>query len=289
MEIKKKIYRLLFLLIISNGGVVLLVFYYNQTKFIVCLILLFIIKRELHFDMKEKNKDYNYYLINFNLFMFAISMAPYLIFLLLIYIFHDIQYNNLIKKESVKKYVIVILIFLIQNFYFVIYPSLFFDFIESRGTSKLFYMEGIFSIENLNILVFSIIGMCIISILIISKKTMNIIRKFGYFSFFSIFISFYAHRSLAILIPLTLLLYIPFLNENDRIVQFINDNKILLLGLISIYSIYHWIYRESIFRYFPFMENFPFVILVDLRWIILLAIMASSLFILEFKKKRINL
>jgi hypothetical protein len=124
MKVKKKIQRFFFLIAISNGNLILYLFVVNQTKFLLGLMLFFILRKELQLRNEEKEKDLKYYLTTYGIFVFAIGIAPYFLFLLLIYLFHDIYWKDFFNIQNIKKYGIVIIMFLIQNILFIIYPSL---------------------------------------------------------------------------------------------------------------------------------------------------------------------
>jgi len=94
MNLKEKIHRFLLLMIISNGFFVYYQFVFNQTKYILFFLILVVIRRELQSKKKIKIKDLKYFFINYSIFAFAIGIAPYFLFLLLIYIFHDIPYKS---------------------------------------------------------------------------------------------------------------------------------------------------------------------------------------------------
>jgi len=98
LDVKRKLHRFLFLIITSNGFIILNIFLQNQPKLIVALIFFFILRREIQCRKEEIEKDLKYHLINYGLFVFAVGIAPYFIFLLLIYIFHDIKFKDLFKK-----------------------------------------------------------------------------------------------------------------------------------------------------------------------------------------------
>lgn len=76
----KKFHRFLFLIVISNGWVVYYQFYHNQSKLMVILIIIFILRREVQYRVESKTKDLQYYIINYGLFVFTISIVFYLIF-----------------------------------------------------------------------------------------------------------------------------------------------------------------------------------------------------------------
>lgn len=89
-------------------------------------------------------------------------MTPYLIFLLLIYIFYDIPKEDLFKKDNLITYCVVLFMFLSQNILFFIYPNLINEyrkiyvyFISEREISlEHFYLdyivEDLCSIHNIH-------------------------------------------------------------------------------------------------------------------------------------------
>ncbi|MFX1446005.1 MAG: hypothetical protein ACFFHV_21520, partial [Promethearchaeota archaeon] len=128
LNLKKKLHRFLFLFSMSNGFIVLEQFKNNQMKFLIGLILLFILKQEIQYRIQPFDKDLKFYLITYNLFILIIGAFPYLLFYFLIYLFQDIPYNQLFNKENLKKYIIIIVSFTAQNFLFILYPSLIRDY-----------------------------------------------------------------------------------------------------------------------------------------------------------------
>ena len=297
MELKEKEYRFLFLIVISNGFIILAQFYQNQYKILMGVILFFIIRRELWYRIKEIEKSIKYYIINYGLFVLVVGIFPPFIFLLLIYIFNDIQFVNLFKKESIIKYTIVILMFAIQNFLIFIYPSYLLDFLSlygrhnQRGYFPLFYLREWVVLDNYNFIFYiSTIYITIIALILILNNKLSIEEKFAYNSFAWIIFSTYGGRTLVILFPLALLLYIPLLNKEERGIAFFKKNKIIMLGLASVIGIYFMLPDYTIYKYIPWMQEFPFIILMNLRYIFLLSVFAGSIFILHlerFKSKKL--
>jgi len=146
--IEIKIHRFIFLMIISNGWFIYVQILFGQFKYIVGVILFFIIRRELQYRREEKEKDLKFYLVNYNLFAFMIAIFIPFIFLFFIYIFQEIHIADVFKKENIRKYSMILLIFAIQNFLFFIYPSYFFDILPlynrhntvERNYFPLFYL-----------------------------------------------------------------------------------------------------------------------------------------------------
>lgn len=299
MDVKEKVHRFLFLIIISANYYVYHQFYMNQYKFIIAVIFVFIIRRELQYRRLKKDKDLKFYIVNYGLFLFAVGTYPFLIFIFLIYIFQNINYNEVFKKENIQKYGIVIIWFFIQNIAFIFYPSLIFDFLnlynkhnqhDRRAYIPLFYLREFTPLNPDQmeyfpyIMLTSVIFTCFITLILIIKKDLHIEKKFSYFALFSIFLSTYARRILVIYYPLSLFLLIPFMKQDKKGFDFIKDNKVFLIGFLSIALLSFMFPSETIFKYLPFLLEFPFLIFVYLRYLFLLCIFGSSLLILHKKE-----
>jgi len=297
MGLRKKIFRFIFIMIIFNGYFAYYIFRFNQTKFIVCLILLFIIRRELQFKKYKKVKNFSYNLINYSLFVFAIAIAPSFIFFLLIYIFHDIQMKSIFKKENLQIYCIVIFMFIIQNFLFVIYPSLLvryldgFSYIHIHGSHgiQLFYLREWFFPSYDERIILSIIFTTILIIsclILILNKNLTLEKKFGYFSIFYLFTGVYSYQIfvLLILFSFIVLLIIPYLNQEEKGIDILKKNILPFIGLLLILIINFMPPDFVIYEFFPILQTIPFVFFVNLRWLILASIMVLVLIILHLKK-----
>ncbi|TFG25708.1 MAG: hypothetical protein EU529_00410 [Promethearchaeota archaeon] len=251
LGIREKMHRFLFLMVISNGFLIFHQFALNQSKFLVGAILLFILRREIQYNKEEKEKDFKYKFITYFLFCMIVTMAPYFIFLLLIFMFHDIPFGELFKKENLKTYGLVAVIFLSQNFLFFIYPGLILDYFEVLKFYQilqfrlvhyyLIIINEIFIIPNMTQFIVSLILLIIlgeiIGFLIITKK-LKIHEKFSYFAISFIFLYSLADKTLIILLPLTLLLFIPYFHQDVRGRDFFKKNKYILIGLLSVLGIY---------------------------------------------------
>ncbi|MFX1384038.1 MAG: hypothetical protein ACFFBP_16495 [Promethearchaeota archaeon] len=295
LKVKRKLHRFLFLIIISNGFLLLNLFRQNQTKFIVGLILFFILRKEIQYRKGDLNKDLKYNLINYGLFVFALGMAPYFIYLLLIYMFHDIKFKDLLKKENIKIYSIVVFMFIFQNILFLIYPNLIFEFLEGFFKNVnffIFYLNEWIIFSDIEItlinIIFSIILFVITLILIINKK-LTLEVKFGYFSLFAIFFGLFANRVLMILLPSILILFIPFMKQDETGFDFIKENIILLTGFLAIAGIYLNVNPETIYLItifiIPASQGFGLMLIIYLRWIILLILMLLSFLLLYMKNR----
>ena len=295
-DVLEKIHRFIFLIIISNGFVLLNIFRQNQVKFAVGLILLFVLRREIQYRNDNREKDLKFNLVNYGLFVFAIAMAPYFIFLLLIYIFQEIRFNEIFRKDNIKIYGIVILMFVVQNFLFIVYPKLIFDFLEGfyKHPLFLFYLIEWIHPHGIYFILLSYVSTILTSIitLIIIIKKLPIEEKFAFFAFFALFVSLFANRTLVILLPLTLLLFVSHLKRENTCIDFIKNNLILLFGLFSIGGIYFNVNPETIYsiilNILPIVDGSILMIIIYLRWLILLSIMAISLILLHLKSNKIT-
>jgi len=301
MRVKKKIHRFMFLMIISNGFFVYNQFWFNQTKYLLLLILLFIIRRELQFNKDEIEKDLKYYLINYSLFVLAIGMAPHFIFYLIIYMFQDIPRNEIFKKENIKKYSIVVIMSVIQNFLFIIYPFQIIEFLDGfnviprqRQKLKVIYLRDWINTDSSSaqfISYLSFIILSIIALILIFNDKSRIQEKFGYFSIAYILFGFQFYHTVVslVLFSLALLLFIPYLNQDKKRIEFVKSNKILLLGVFSILGIFFIAHEFILYEFIPIPHEYPLVILDNLRWIFLISIMIISLIHLKLKYKKISL
>ena len=77
-----------------------------------------------------REKDLRYMIITYALFVFAIGLVPYFIFLLFIYVLQDKELNVILSKNNLREYLLIIIMFIAQNLLFIIYPSLIFDFVN---------------------------------------------------------------------------------------------------------------------------------------------------------------
>ena len=284
MELKQKIQRFMFLMIISNGMYVFRQFGWSQTKWLLSFLLLFILRREIQFIKHEKIKDLKFYLINFGLFILAIGLAPFFIFLLLIYIFHDIHIKELFDKENIRKYLIVILMFCAQNFVFIINPSQFFTFISffNMPNVRNDIFQNLTYLKDFNIIVSSdlmplltilfVIAISIISLIIIFQKELLMQEKFGFFFLAYIFLGIYSFQIYLylLLFSFVLLLFVPFLEKNKKGFEWVKLNKFFIIGILSLTLILN---HDLIYYIIPRYSVF-----------ILLSLMMISLILLYFKK-----
>lgn len=301
LGLKEKKYRFLFLIIISNGSVVFFIFLLNQAKYIVGFLLFFVLRRELQYTMENSKKDIKYYVINYGLFIFASSTGPYFLLLFLIYVFHDISRNELFEKENIVKFCIAILMLFIQNILFIIYPRLIFDYRKiflkwNELNLKHFYLRDLLkkfiSIPELAqegiTLTLNIVMYIAILILFLNTK-LKIEEKFAFFSLCLILFWRLSIRVLLVLFPLCMLLFIPFLNQNEKGIGFFKKNILVLIGLIAVFGIFYWPTTNYMFIFYRGWEYSIFAIFFYLKYLIFISIFVSVLLILYYKKyKSIN-
>lgn len=298
MDVKEKIHRFIFLMIISNGFFIYTQFYMTQTKYLLFLVLLFIIRREFQFKNVQKDKDLKYYLINYNLFILAIGMAPHFIFYFIIYLFQDIPRKEILKKENIRKFSLAVIFFIIQNFFFIIYPYQIFEFLDGFNVvprldkkMKLLYLRDWVNIssELARILsVLSLITLSIFTLILLLKNGLPIYKKFGYFSiaYILIGVQFYHTAVSLIFFSFVLLLFVPYLDQEKRGFEFIKSNKILLIGVFSILIIFFLDHGFIIYEFIHEPTVQPFVFIDNIRWIVFISTMLISLIFLELETKR---
>ena len=96
----------------------------------------------------------------------------------------------------------------------------------------------------------------------------------------------YARRLFLILFPLVFLLFIPFLNQDERGIDFFKKNKIFLVGLLSGFLIYSMDPHDQIIEFFfPYLEGSIFI---ELRWIVIVGIFGWSLLKLHMKNIKLK-
>ncbi len=296
LGLKEKKYRFLFLIIISNGSVVFFQFLLNQAKYTIGFILFFILRRELQYNMENIKKNVKFYLVNYGLFVFIISTGPYLLFLLLIYLFHDISRSELFEKENIKKYCIAFLMIFVQNILFVIYPRLIFDYMKiflkwNEFSVKHFYLRDLRkkfipisdSVQEGIAFTLNIIMYTVILIIFLNTK-LKIEEKFAFFSLCLILFWRLVIRILLFLFPLTMLLFIPFLNQDEKGIGFLKKNKLVLIGLIAVFVIFYWPTTTYMFAFYPGWEYSIFAIFFYLKYLIFISIFVSVLLLLYYKK-----
>ncbi len=304
LDIDKNWHRFLFLIVISGGWMVLYNMGLNQVKFIIRFIFFFVIRREMTCRKENIEKTIIYYVINYSLFFFAIGMAPYFFLLAFFLLFHEIKFREIFSKQNIMKYIVFSCAFLSQNILLVIYPTMFLDFLSSglgaktsTGIIPLFYLEDIFqNIEPIikqiiTISFFSILS--IISIIILLNKKLKIEYKFGLFSLAYMFLGTFLGSNIQLVyLPFVMLLYIPFLEKEEEVVDFFKKNILFFIGLISILMIYFspltYVYVFNVSKIFPFLLEEPFYTLLLWRYVIFYIFATLPLLILFLLSRKNN-
>ncbi|TFG25525.1 MAG: hypothetical protein EU529_00505 [Promethearchaeota archaeon] len=300
MDVKKKEHRFIFLILISNGFYIFYIFYTIQFKFLVLLILLLIIRMEIQYRRERKEKNRNYYILNLGLFIFLLGMCPYFVFLLFIYVFQEIQLKNLVKKENVEIYFIVVLWFVIQNFTFILYPSQIFEAFKGFyipvtyiRKSTPFYLRYLIVLNaaqmRVLILIYAVI-LTIITMGLIHIRSLNIEEKFSFFllayRFFGI--SPNPQTIAYVCLSFVLLLFVPLLKQDLIGSEFIRKNRVFLIGAISFFLINHIHFlRYPVIYIGAFGRWINIGVFVTMGLITLYTIMILSLFTLYMKKNDI--
>ncbi len=247
--------RFLLLLLISNGLCIYRFFVFTQPKIIVIFILLFVLRREIEFD-EEKKEKFSFFILNTFLLIIVLGMMMYFVlFILFIYLFHNISLKKIFNQKQLKKYFACIVIFLCQNFMFIIQPSLIFDFIG--GSTRIVIgspttLAMLFTLLNVDISTFSLqlklfsyIIMIIITLILIVNQDVELEYKFAYMALFTLmFNMFLRQNGLIVLYPLICLLFINFEFEGTNLlkpVTFIKKNLafcfvFLCFAIIYIFS-----------------------------------------------------
>jgi len=292
MGVQAKLIRFSFLIIISSGWFIYSQFYQTTFKYAVGIIFLYIIRKEIQYRIEEKEKDLKFYFLNYNLLWFAVAIYPPALFILLLYLFYDIRPINIFKRENIKIYIIVISVFAFQNFYFFINPPAIIAFLnlyttwdKYRDYFPLFYLSEWVYLNDYTLIYWaSTLFISAITLILIFNNNLKLEEKFAYLSFCSIIFSTYGDRVLIVLFPLALLIYVPFLNQNENIIDLLKENRLISIGLLSVIIIYHMPPHFTIFKYFPIMKEYPFIIFIFLRWIFLLSVFIASIIILNLRK-----
>ncbi len=294
MNLNSKFHRFLFLLIVSNGWFLHRIFTFSQTKLFVGLIIIYIIRREFQIKEENREKDLKYVLINYNILIFGIGMAPSFILILPIYLFHDIRLKEIAKIQNLKIYGTIITSFIIQNFLFILYPSLFFDFLSgySWGLSHQFganaYLHTLILPESFNTFysIFATFFLLIVVSILICNKKLNLEIKIGYFAFAYLYFGMFSGFSLFhILLVFSLLLFVPYVNQEEKFFKFIKKNILLLIVLSFIVAISLLPHISTIFKFFPFTEDFPIIVFTTLRYSLLIFGIGITLSLLILKNK----
>ena len=313
--IDNKFNRFLILFTISNGLIIMANFDVLQTKFIALFLILLFLRREIELGSLEKNnKEYIRFLfIQLSILVFSISLIPYLFLIIPIYLFYKVDIKDIFKKSQIEKYLIFIGTFFIQNFMFLIFPSLINGFIgglnrsfsirlnitpeyiiAQRAILKLppNSMNAFISSFNIPIsmTLLSIISLLITGIaciILIIRKNLSIEEKFAYFIFITIIFNVYFHNENAFVtfLPLITILFIDLKTESG-LINNLKKNYLNIIGLLCILisALMPPIYL--FYEYLTFTKSIPLPILIMRRSIVYLIIL-FTLILIKLKKNNI--
>lgn len=297
-NVENKLYRVLFLLAISNGLRYVQLFDYLTSKMWTAFFLIYFIRREIEY--RELNKDRDTLKFKFTQWMiliFAIGISPQFGFLIFLYLFYNVKSKEIFTKKQIQIYLLVVIVFFIQNFMFVViflvapegilaffggsyrgrkrvyWPNLTYEILVKSRTrlpsdtiSHIFHVLSLYfdlSALNFDLLLPSLIIMSIITILIHFKNNLNIEEKFGFFSLFSLFFyTMLAPRYYIVLLPLIAILMIDKIEECEGLIDFVKVNLLLLFGLACIVILYFIPEIHYLLRVIPLLYNVPIALLL---------------------------
>lgn len=281
LGVKNRLFRLVFIIVAYNGWFVYEEFFGLNIRIFTGLLLLLVLRREMDPNIEKNN---TFYLINYGLMIFLIGFAPYFLFLLLIYIFYNIKIKDLIEKKNLIKYLMVISLFLGLNFLFLIYPSLFFKFLNHANIYRnyfvflygWFYSRWFFlyfsadfisvysTIMTFLILIYSIF------LTIIGKLKIN--QRMSYFLLGYLFLGTYSFHFM-VTFQLIILLFIPYLKTEYVGIKIIKKNFIIFFGLFSILILNIIRKRFDMLNFWNLARN---IVLISISIICLIILSISS-------------
>lgn len=299
--------RLLFLLIVSNGILYYAIFDVLQTKFFVIGSLFLFLYREEKSNKEGLQKNLKFYFIQYSILWFAIALAPYIIFLLFIYIVYDKKIKELFKKEELKKDLVCITAFIIQNFLFLVFPYYVIDFLGGFNTFSDFHiyinltlplaegfdiainsLENIFTILNYmpdpSMIKWLSLGLTIVGVLIIillKNKTLE--QKFGYFAINMLAFSIISSPSAKILfLNMIIFLFITDIFIEKSLFTIIKKHLFIIIGLLMIIFLSFFPPLYFLYKVLPVISIIPINFIIMLPTLALVLIIFSS--IMQFKK-----
>lgn len=261
------------------GQVVILNFANNQTKIFTLFLMIFVLRREL----QGGNKNFSYHAINYFGLSLVLAMCPYLIFIILIFLFHDFQ---------MKKIMLFTLILVLQNLYFIINLATLFTFLEFFGGFVKFvpfYLHEIWYydiIENpfyQSIKLTSIVLQLFIAFfLILLRQKIELDIKIG-LGFLSFLLLDFVRGYFAIIIPVPILLFLilPYLNLSKGRIKDILNIKKNMFPMLACFSIFAMMVDPRSFYYayniVPFLQDSIFWSLILLRRVFFISTFCISL------------
>ncbi|TFG25524.1 MAG: hypothetical protein EU529_00500 [Promethearchaeota archaeon] len=228
-------------------------------------------------------------------------MSPYFVFLLFIYVFQEIQLKDLFKKENVETYFIVVLWFVIQNFTFILYPWQIFEALKEvnrplsySGKHSPFYLKYliVFTATQMQVLIYVfLVILTIITMVLIQLRRLNIEEKFSFFllAYLLFGITSFPELIAYVCLSFVLLLFVPLLKQDLIGSEFIQKNRVFVIGVICFFLINHIHFLRLSQRYIGAFRRWIFIeAFVTLGLITLYTIMIICLFTLYMKKNNIT-
>ena len=276
LGLKEEWKRFILLMISVCSWMVYGQFFAPQNKLIVAIIFVVSIRVQIQSKLLSTKKGYIYYF----LMIFALSIAPYFVFIFLILLLDDIKLKDFFKKESIKKFMILALFVAIQNYLYFIYPHFLFDGLikkgllygVERGINTFWLMDSIYLFINVPLSTFLLFSLFIGNIIIKVFK-MKLEIKIALSGLIYIWCGGYGWSEEFIPMCFILFLFIPFLKKEKSIKKLLKNQKLVSLCLIIMFIINMLpVNVEMYYRVIPFLINQPFLTIIILRYVILLTL-----------------
>jgi hypothetical protein len=288
-----------------------------QTKFIVLYLILVFIRREIEFKKfkDETEKDLKFLFIQISILIFIIGLLPYIAFILIIYLFNKIDFRSILSKSQLQKYLLVVVAFFIQNFMFIVVPTLFVGFLS--GLSRSGYPINLtptdiitlrdnlllppntisalviafnIAVDFIVLSIISIVLMFVATLILTLNKKLSIEKKFAYFFLFNVIFNVYFdyEQSFVTFLPLIVLLFINLKSYNG-ISNYIKQNFFYFLGLLGVILLYFMPPIYLFYELIPILINIPLALLIIRHSFAYLIIIIALLIMKLLQKNTINL
>ncbi|MFX1388562.1 MAG: hypothetical protein ACFE9Z_00695 [Promethearchaeota archaeon] len=316
-NVNSKFNRFLILIVISNGLRIMLNFDILQTKFIVLYLILVFIRREIEFkkSKEQTEKNLKFFFIQISILIFVIGLLPYIAFILIIYLFNNINLRRILSKSQLQKYLLVVVAFFIQNFMFIIVPPLFVGFLS--GLSRSGYPLNLtptdiitlrdnlllppntisaliiafnIAVDFIVLSIFSIVLMFVVTLILTLNKKLSIEEKFAYFFLLNLISNVYFdyEQSFVIFLPLIVILFINLKSYNS-ISNYIKQNFFNLLGLLGVILLYFMPPIYLFYELIPISINIPLALLIIRHTFAYIIIILAFLMMKLIQKNAIHL
>jgi hypothetical protein len=280
-DIENKFNRFLILIVLSNGIRFMQGFDCLQPKQIVLFLFLLFLEREIRTRKfnPEKLNSLKFQFFQSMILIFTVGMIPYFAFLIFIYLFERVKLKEVFSKTQLQRYGVFILSFILQNFMFLIFPTLISGFLGGlfyiRGAEESIILTPQYIVQNeikfsdifltrlvlalglnINDVLIVLISISFISILtlyLIINKSLSLEKKFGYFALSSLFIFTHLRpNALVIVLPFIMFLVMRKIKLTKNVFQFTKNNLNFLIEIFCILLLYlipplFFLYRELSF------------------------------------------